>query len=131
LKRATILLADDYAPFFKVFRRLLEPEFEVIGTVLDGRALIEAAILLTPDVVVSDLSMPLVSGFDALRHLIAIQPNVRFIFLTIHNEPAYIEEALRAGAYGYVDKSRAESELVPAIRAALRDGEFFLSKLGT
>jgi DNA-binding NarL/FixJ family response regulator len=131
LKRPTILLADDHAPFFAIWRRLLEPVFEVIGTVEDGQALIDAAIRLTPDVIVSDLGMPIVSGFEALRHLIAIQPNVRFIFLTVYNEPDFIEEAQRAGASGYVNKSRADSELLPAIRKALREGEFYLSKFGT
>jgi DNA-binding NarL/FixJ family response regulator len=131
LNRPTILLADDYTPFFKVFRRLLEPEFEVIGTVEDGQALIDAAIRLTPDIIVSDIGMPNINGFEALRHLIAILPDVRFIFLTIYNEPAFIEEAQRAGASGYVDKSCADSELLPAIRKALTEGEFFLSKFGT
>ena len=124
-------MADDHAPFFSIWRRLLEPEFEVIGTVEDGQALIDAAIRLTPDVIVSDLGMPIVSGFEALRHLIAIQPDVRFIFLTVYNEPDVIEEAQRAGASGYVNKSRAELELLPAIRKALREGEFYLSKFGT
>jgi len=131
LKRPTILLADDYAAFFDVFRRLLEPEFEVIGTVKDGRELIDAAVRLAPDVIVSDIGMPIVSGFEALRHLIAIQPNVRFIFLTVYNDPAFIEEAQRAGASGYVDKSCADSELLPAIRKALLEGEFYISKFGT
>jgi DNA-binding NarL/FixJ family response regulator len=124
-------LADDYAAFFDVFRRLLEPEFEVIGTVKDGRELIDAATRLAPDVIVSDIGMPIVSGFEALRHLIAIQPNVRFIFLTVYNDPAFIEEAQRAGASGYVDKSCADSELLPAIRKALLEGEFYISKFGT
>ena len=75
--------------------------------------------------------MPIVSGFEALRHLIAIQPDVRFILLTVYNEPAFIEEAQRAGASGYVNKSRADSELLPAIRKALREGEFHVSKFGT
>jgi DNA-binding NarL/FixJ family response regulator len=131
LKRPTILLADDYPAFFDIFRRLLEPEFEVIGTVADGQALIDAAIQLNPDVIVSDIGMPLVSGFEALRHLIAIQPDVRFIFLTVYNDPAFIEEAQRAGASGYVDKSRADSELLPAVRKALSEGEFYISKFGT
>jgi DNA-binding NarL/FixJ family response regulator len=125
------LLADDYVAFFDVWRKLLEPEFEVIGTVEDGQALIDAAIRLTPDIIISDIGMPIVGGFEALRHLIAIQPNVRFIFLTIYNEPAFIEEAQRAGASGYVDKSQADSELLPAIRKALNEGEFYLSKFGT
>ena len=131
MKRPTILLADDYVAFFDVLRRLLEPEFEVIGTVEDGQALIDAAIRLIPDIIVSDIGMPNISGLEALRHLIAIQPHVRFIFLTIYNEPAFIEEAQRAGASGYVDKSRMDSELVPAIRKALREGEFYISKFGT
>lgn len=131
MKRPTILLADDYVAFFDVLRRLLEPEFEVIGTVKDGQALIDAAIRLHPDIIVSDIGMPIVNGFGALHHLIAIQPNVRFIFLTIYNEPAFIEEAQRAGAAGYVDKTRADSELLPAVRKALSEGEFYISKFGT
>jgi DNA-binding NarL/FixJ family response regulator len=131
LKRPTILLADDYIAFFDVLRRLLEPEFEVIGTVENGLALVDGAIRLTPDIIVSDISMPFLSGFEALRKLIAIQPEVRFIFLTISNEPEFIEEAQRAGAAGYVDKNRADLELLPAIRKALREGEFYLSKFGT
>lgn len=124
-------MADDYIAFFDVLRRLLEPEFEVIGTVENGLALVDGAIRLTPDIIVSDISMPFLSGFEALRKLIAIQPEVRFIFLTISNEPEFIEEAQRAGAAGYVDKNRADLELLPAIRKALREGEFYLSKFGT
>jgi len=131
LKRPTVLLADDYVAFFDVWRRLLEPEFEVIGTVDNGQALIDAAIRLAPDIIISDIGMPVVSGFQALRHLIAIQSDVRFIFLTIYREPAFIEEAQRAGASGYVDKSHADSELLPAIRKALSEGRFYLSKFGT
>jgi DNA-binding NarL/FixJ family response regulator len=124
-------LADDYAAFFDVLRRLLEPEFEVIGAVEDGQALIDAAIRLTPDVIVSDIGMPIISGFEALRKLIAIQPGIRFIFLTAYGEPDFIEEAQRAGASGYVNKSRAVAELLPAIREALREGDFYISKFGT
>jgi DNA-binding NarL/FixJ family response regulator len=131
VKKPTVLLADDYVAFFEIWRRLLEPEFEVIGAVKNGQELIDAAIRLAPEIIISDIGMPLVSGFQALRHLIAIQPDVRFIFLTIYNEPAFIEEAQRAGASGYVDKSQADSELLPAIRKALREGEFYLSKFGT
>ena len=72
LKRPTILFADDYAPFFAIWRRLLEPEFEVIGTVEDGQALIDVAIRLTPDIIVSDIGMPIISGFEALRQRKAI-----------------------------------------------------------
>ena len=131
LKRPTILLADDYAAFFDLLRRLLEPEFEVVGTVANGLELIDAAIRLTPDVIVSDIRMPIVSGFEALRQLIAIQTDVRFIFLTIYSDPVFIEEARRAGASGYVDKNCADRELLPAIRKALREGDFYLSRFGT
>jgi DNA-binding NarL/FixJ family response regulator len=124
-------LTDDYAAFFDVLRKLLEPEFEIIGTVENGLALIDAAVGLSPDIIVSDIGMPILNGFEALRQLIAIQPDARFIFLTLYNDPAYIEEALRAGASGYVNKHRAASELLPAIREALREGDFFLSKFGT
>jgi len=75
--------------------------------------------------------MPIVSGFEALRQLIVVQPDVKFIFLTAYKEPAFVEEAQRAGASGYVDKSRADSELLPAIRKAMGEGEFYLSRFGT
>ena len=131
MKRPTILLSDDYAAFFDLLPRLLEPEFQVIGTVKDGEALIAAAIRLIPDIIISDIGLPIVSGFEALRQLIAIQPDIRYIFLTIHKDRVYIEEAQRAGASGYVNKSHADTELVPAIRKALRKREFYLSKFGT
>jgi DNA-binding NarL/FixJ family response regulator len=131
LKRPTILLADDYVAFHDVIRRLLEPEFEVVGIVENGQALIDAATRVTPDIIISDIGMPIVSGFEALRHLIVVQPDVKFIFLTAYREPVFIEEAQRAGASGYVDKSRADSELLPAIRKAMGEGEFYLSRFGT
>jgi DNA-binding NarL/FixJ family response regulator len=110
---------------------LLEPECKVIGTVDNGQALIDAAIRLTPDIIISDIGMPIVNGFEALRQLIVIQPDVKFIFLTVHKEPAYIEKAQRAGASGYVNKCQAVSDLPPAIRKALSEGEFYLSRFGT
>jgi DNA-binding NarL/FixJ family response regulator len=131
LKRPTSLLADEYVAFHDVWRILLKPECEVIGTVENGQALIDAAVRLTPDIIISDIGMPIVNGFEALRHLIAIQPDIRFILLTIHNDPVFIEEAQSAGASGYVDKSHADTELVRAIRNALREGEFYHSKFGT
>ena len=131
LKRPTILLADEYVAFHDVWRMLLEPEYEVIGTVENGQALIDAAIRLTPDIIISDIGMPIINGFEALRRLIMIQPDVKFIFLTVYNEPTYIEEAQRAGASGYVNKCQAVSELPPAIRKALSEGVFYLSRFGT
>jgi DNA-binding NarL/FixJ family response regulator len=130
-KRPTVLLADDFVAFHDLIRELLEPEFEVVGAVDNGLALIDAAVRLTPDIIISDISMPTVDGFEALRQLMLIQLNVRFFFLTVDNDPALIEEARRSGASGYVNKSRAFSELVPAIRNVLNDGKFYLSKFDT
>jgi DNA-binding NarL/FixJ family response regulator len=128
LKRPTVLLPDDYVVFHDLIRRLLEPEFEVVGAVDNGRSLMDAAIRLAPDVVISDISMPILDGLEALRQLIVLQRDVRFIFFAIYNESAFIQEAKSTGACGYVDKSRAVSELVPAIRNALNNGTFYLSK---
>jgi DNA-binding NarL/FixJ family response regulator len=121
-------LADDHAMLLDAFKALLEPEFDVVGTVTDGRALLAEFSRLNPDVVLIDISMPLLNGLDAGRQLKLQQRSVKLIFLTMNPDPDLAGEALRLGASGYVLKSSAASELKQAIREALR-GRSYITPL--
>jgi DNA-binding NarL/FixJ family response regulator len=118
--RTKVLLADDHTMLLEAFRRLLEPEFEVVGTVADGRALLAATRTLKPDVIVVDVAMPLLNGLEAARQLRDLSPHPKLIFLTMNPDPDTAAEALRVGASGYLLKTSAASELTKAIRDALR-----------
>ena len=118
-KRPRVLLADDHRIVAEGLKSLLAPEFELVGVVEDGRALLEAAKKLRPDVIVADISMPHLNGIDALAQLKEHDKQVRVVFLTMHQEVAYARRALDAGASGYVLKHSAPAELIAAIRAAL------------
>ena len=124
-----ILLADDDGDFLQALQTLLESEFEIVASVGDGYALIEAAAVHEPDVIVTDISMPLLSGFRAARQLRRDQPSIPIIFLTIREEPAFIAEAQKLGASGYVVKRSAASDLMPAIRTVLLGGSFISADL--
>jgi DNA-binding NarL/FixJ family response regulator len=124
VKRATVLLADDHAIVVEGLRRTLEPGFEVIGAVADGLALVTAATSLTPDIIVADVSMPLLSGIEAARRIRAAGRRTRIVFLSMHPDVVYVAEAFRAGGSAYVLKSSAGIEIVTAIRQALQGGEF-------
>jgi len=128
LKRARVLLGDDHTIILEGVRRILEPHFEVVGAVSDGRALIAAVDELHPDVVVADISMPLLNGIEAARQLQKSQFCPKIIFLTMHPDATYATEAFRAGASGYVLKSSAADELVRAIEEALR-GRVYVTPL--
>src|SRR4051794_14852765 len=105
MKRARILLADDHAMICAGFKKLLEPEFEVVGSVGDGRQLLKAAAELTPDLVLVDVGMPLLNGLDAGRELKKLMPGIKLIFLTMNADPEVAGEALRIGASGYLLKN--------------------------
>ena len=119
MRRPRVLLADDHRIVAEGLRSLLEPEFELIGIVEDGRALLAAAEKLRPEVIVADISMPLLNGIDALRQLRKVNKDVKVIFLTMHADVSYASSAFEAGAQGYVLKHSAPSELNEAIRSAL------------
>jgi len=116
-----LLLADDHELMLEGLLRLLSGEFEVVGTVMDGRAAVEEAKRLNPDVVVLDVSMPELNGIEAARQLNAILPSVKIVFVTQQMDPAYVHAAFAAGALGYVAKQSAARELVEAIRMALNN----------
>jgi len=120
MSRTRVLLADDHTLLLEAFKGLLEPEFEVVGMVGDGRALLVAAQRLKPEVVVLDIGMPLLNGLEAARRLREISPKVKLIFLTMNPDPDTGAEALRLGASGYLLKTSAASELTKAVRSALR-----------
>jgi DNA-binding NarL/FixJ family response regulator len=120
MSQPRLLLADDHTLMLEGLRRLLEPEFNVIGTCADGRALLQAAEQLQPDVILLDISMPLLNGLDAAAQLRKILPTARLIFVTMHADPEFVRDALRVGAFGYVIKRCAALELVQAVREVLQ-----------
>ena len=126
MKRPRVLLADDHRIVAEGLRNILSEEFELIGVVEDGRALLEAVQEQRPDVIVADISMPHLNGIDALVELKKRDAGVRVVFLTMHMDASYLRRALAAGALGYVLKHSAVAELVDAIRAAL-DGRKYVS----
>jgi DNA-binding NarL/FixJ family response regulator len=130
MTRPRILMADDHLMLREAFRALLEPEFEVIGTVTDGRTLLEEFSRLHPDVVLLDVAMPLLNGLDAGRQLKAQRRSVILIYLTMNPDPDLAGEALRLGASGYLLKTSAAHELKRAIHEALR-GRSYITPLIT
>jgi DNA-binding NarL/FixJ family response regulator len=128
MKRARILLADDHNLMAEALQHLLQPEFDVVGTVADGRALLQAAATLKPELVVVDIGMPLLNGLDAGEQLKALHPDIKVIYLTQNREPRYAVEAFRRKASGYLLKDSAASELTTAIREAL-NGRTYVSSL--
>jgi DNA-binding NarL/FixJ family response regulator len=130
MKKTRILMADDHTILVEAIKGMLEPEFEVAGVFPDGRALIDAVCSLNPDLVVMDISMPRLNGLDAGRRLKQMRPAVKLIYLTMNDDPDLAAEAFRLGASGYVLKTCASSELVLAIREALR-GRCYVTPLIT
>jgi DNA-binding NarL/FixJ family response regulator len=128
--RTKVLLADDHAIVAEGLATLLKGHFDLLGTVGDGNELIDAARKLRPDVIVADISMPVVSGLEALRRLKTTKSDAKIIFLTMHADAQLATEAFRAGASGYVLKQSAGEELIAAIQEVLR-GRTYLTPLIT
>jgi len=128
-RRPRVLLADDHLLVAEALRSLLTPEFDLVGVVEDGRALVEAAGTLRPDVIVADVSMPHLNGIDALVRLRQDGDETPVVFLTMHRDATFARRALEAGASGFVLKHSASDELVSAIRAALDGGTYLAPQL--
>jgi DNA-binding NarL/FixJ family response regulator len=128
--RPRLLLADDHKLVLEGFRRILQPEFEIIGEVEDGRSLLEAAQRLHPEVVLLDISMPLLNGIDAARQLHKICPETKLIILTMHSDQRYVIEAFQAGASGFLLKRSRPRELVDAIWAVARGEQYVAPEFG-
>ena len=125
-RRPRVLLADDHLLVAEALKSLLDPEFELVGVVESGRALLEAAGKLRPDVIVTDITMPDLNGIDALVRLRQAGDRVPVVFLTMHRDATFARRALEAGASGFVVKHSAAAELIAAIRAAL-EGKTYLT----
>jgi len=128
MSKPRVLLADDHALVLEGFKKLLEEHCQVVGSVEDGRALLDAAKRLQPDIVVLDISMPKLNGLDAARRLQKMVPRPRVIFVTVHADQDYITQAFKAGASAYLLKRSAGSELLQAIDAVMNDN-FYVTSL--
>ena len=126
MKKPRVLMADDHSLILAGLRKLVDGECDVVGTVEDGRALVEAAQKLRPDLILLDISMPLLNGLEAARQLRTLVPESKLIFLTMHASPTYATEAFQAGACGYLLKRSAASELSLAIKSVLQ-GQHYLT----
>jgi DNA-binding NarL/FixJ family response regulator len=129
MKKVSVILADDHKIILEGLKNLLEEEFEVLDQAEDGRQLLDSAQKLHPDVVVVDISMPSLNGIDAVRQLKSTNPNIKVIFLTMHNDAMYAKEAFDAGASGFVLKHSAPSELITAIHEALKGNTYISSAI--
>jgi DNA-binding NarL/FixJ family response regulator len=127
--KTRILLADDHTLVAEAIQRLLEPEFEVVGVVADGRSLVREACALKPDVVLVDLNMPLLNGLDASEQLKAANPGMKIIVLTMNEDAEIAAQTMRTWASGYLLKKSAGSELVKAVREVLRGGKYITPAL--
>ena len=129
--RPRVLLADDHLMVAEALKSLLAPDFDLVGVVEDGRALVEAAGRLRPDVIVADVTMPHLNGIDALAQLRQSGDRVPVVFLTMHRDVSFARRALDAGASGFVLKHSAPAELISAIRAALEGKTYLTPQLAT
>lgn len=120
MKKPRILLADDHKIVIEGLKNILKDEFEIVGTVEDGRALVKKASTLYPDVIVADISMPQLNGIEAARQIKKIDKNIKIVFLTMHPDATYAADAFEAGASGFVLKHSASSELIRAIHEAIK-----------
>jgi DNA-binding NarL/FixJ family response regulator len=119
IKRARILLADDDLLMLANIRKLLQADFEVVGAVSDGQSLVEAALECSPDIIVTDITMPKLNGIDAARKILDSLPGIKLIFLTMHSDHCYRAEARRVGAAAYILKTSAREELNQAVHDAI------------
>ena len=126
LSKTRVLLADDYRPLLESALRLLRPEFEIVGEAQNGQALVETALKLKPDVIVTDISMPILNGIEATKRLREAGSTSKIVFLTVLSDPASIVTCMATGALGYVIKARIITDLEPAIREAVA-GRIFMS----
>jgi DNA-binding NarL/FixJ family response regulator len=125
--KVRILLADDFPAFTDLVERLLDPVFDVVGRVSDGESLVTAAQKLNPDVIITDISMPILSGIDAIRKLRQVGSRAEVMFLTIHSGADFVRLCVAVGAKAYVVKSEVENELLPALGEMLAGRNFISS----
>ena len=127
VKRARVLLADDHALILAGIRSLLDGHYDVVEQVGDGRSLVEAALRLRPDLIILDISLPLLNGIDAARQIKKMWPEAKLVFLSMHSSPVYLREAINAGGDAYILKTSAKEELRIAMHKVL-DGQTYVSQ---
>ena len=120
MRKSRVLIADDHKIFAEGLKRLLKEDFDIVEVVADGRQLVAAAEKLRPDVIVVDISMPMLNGIDAVQQIKKVQPAIKAVFLTMHPDVAYAVRAFKEGASGYVLKNAVPDELITAIREGLK-----------
>jgi len=130
MHKPRVLLADDHTLIIEGFRRILEGHYNLVGTATDGRALLDSAKVLQPDIIILDVSMPLLNGIDAAGQLKKLCPQAKLIFVTMHADTDYVRAAFESGASAYVLKRSAVDELEQAIRAVLA-GHSYITPLIT
>jgi DNA-binding NarL/FixJ family response regulator len=129
MKRPRILVADDHTLVAELCKKLLEPEYDVVGVVCDGPALIRTAAELKPDLIIVDIAMPVLNGLDAAQKVKRMLPSVKIIFLTMNSDPELAAEALRRGASGYILKTSAATEVATSVRQVLRGNSYLSSNI--
>ncbi len=127
MAKTRILLADDHPAVLDKLAHLLGDAYEVVGSVSNGQAAVDAAVRECPDVVLMDISMPVMNGIEAAEQLIRMRTKAKIVFLTVHDDPDFVRAALATGAAGYVLKSLMATDLFPAIREALAGHRFVSS----
>jgi DNA-binding NarL/FixJ family response regulator len=130
MNKPRVLLADDHTLVMEGLQSLLAGQVDVVGTARDGRALLQSALELKPDVIILDISMPVLNGIEAARRLRKELPGSKLIFLSMFSDAIYIDEAFRMGVSGYVLKRSAASELIAAIQAVQKGKRFITPSLG-
>lgn len=130
MKRPRVVIADDHILVLEALKNLIEPEFEVVGTFADGRALVEEAPALNPNVIVLDIGMPILNGLSAGQKLKQKVPLVKLVYLTMNNDPDLAGEAFRLGASAFLLKNSAAAELRKALQEVVRGG-FYVTPLMT
>lgn len=130
MNKPRVLMADDHTLVLDGLRKLLEESCEIVGVAEEGRTLLEQAKQLEPDIITLDISLPLLNGIEAARQLRKVVPRAKLIFVTMHADPAYVNEAFKAGASGYVIKRSAGEELIRAIKA-VASGNYYATPLIT
>lgn len=130
MKRARVVLVEDHESVADHLRVVLEQQFEVVAKVTDGYGMVGAAMVLNPDVIVADISMPGMDGIAAATWILKSEPAMRIVFVTVHQEPQLMQRAIEIGAMGYVLKLAAGEELIPAVDAALRGQRHVSASVG-
>src|SRR4029077_18471022 len=130
MRRPRVLLADDHLMFTEGLRNILEPHYDIVGSYEDGNKAVASTQELSPDVVVMDISMPLLNGIKAARQILRLGILSKIIILTMHSDAAFVREAFEAGANGYVLKNDAGTEIVAAIREAMEGRKYISLKIG-